>query len=96
MGNKNSNEENEYQIVQDRNKILSSLYEVTLDKYENSGMIYYNSIYNKWVSNITLGEGKYTIGYYDTREEAAIKLKSKLKSIFGEAENRPLELEQFA
>jgi hypothetical protein len=35
---------------------------------------------------------EYVIGYYDSREEAVLKIKSKLKSVFGEAENRSHEL----
>jgi hypothetical protein len=96
MGNIESAENNKYQIIKDENELLTNRYELTLDKYERSGLIRYNRDYNKWESVITMSDCHHTIGYYDTREEAALKIKSKLKSVFGEAENRPLDLQKYA
>jgi hypothetical protein len=55
-------------------------------------LIQFSQEYNKWVSAISMYNFRYVIGYYDTREEAAIKLMNTLKSIFGEAENRPFNI----
>jgi hypothetical protein len=89
MGNIKSNEKIIYQIIKDQNEILSNRYEMRLDKWERSGLILYNKDYNKWVSVINMC-------YYDAREEAALKIKIKIKSVFGEAENIPLDLQKYS
>jgi hypothetical protein len=70
MGNQNSYEEHNYQTIQDKPNIC--------DLYERSGIIEYNTQYNKWLSIITFAgyhhyQLKFVIGYYDTREEAVKK-----------------------
>jgi hypothetical protein len=66
-------------------------YEITSNQYEYHTFIQYYREFNKWVSIIPMQSFGYAVGYYDTREEAVIKIKikNKLKLIFGEAENRP-------
>jgi hypothetical protein len=97
MGNKNSNyqtiqEEHNYQTIKKKPNVC--------DAFERQGMIEYSSKYNKWLAIISFAGFHHhrmhvIIGYYDTPEEAVKKIGIKIKSIFGEAENQPLEIQQY-